>query len=122
MHVAMFLLLAALGQQPAATPPVEIPVLDADQGGDCSTDFTVVDADGQPIYGALIHVKMRYGFLGIKRADLEVGTNSDGKARIVGLSDGARPLVYHISKGERETTEEQDVKLACRAAFNTTLQ
>jgi hypothetical protein len=122
MHVAMFLFLAALGQQPAETQVLEIPVLDADQRGDCSADFTVIDADGQPIYGAMIHVKVRYGFLGVKRADLEVGTNSDGKARIEGLSDGARPLVFHISKAERETTEEQDVKRACRAAFETTLR
>jgi hypothetical protein len=122
MLIAVMMLAAALAQQPAATPELEIPVLDASLGGDCSADFTVKDAEGESIYAAAIHVRVRYGFLGIKRADLEVGTNSDGKARIEGLSTKSKPMVYRIEKAERETTEEQDVKQTCNATFEVTLK
>lgn len=122
MLIAVMMLAAAFAQQPAATPELEIPVLDAGLGGDCSADFTVKDAEGKPVYAAAIHVRVRYGFLGIKRADLEVGTNSDGKARIAGLSTKSKPLVYHIEESERETTAEQDVKTNCQATFEVTLK
>ena len=122
MLIAVMMLAAAFAQQPAATPELEIPVLDARLGGDCSADFTVKDAAGKPIYAAAIHVRVRYGFLGIKRADLEVGTNSDGKARIAGLSTKSRPLVYRIEESELESTAEQDVKTSCRATFEVTLK
>jgi len=36
--------------------------------------------------------------VGVKRADLEIGTNSEGKARVEGLPRKARPLTYDIEK------------------------
>jgi hypothetical protein len=39
-------------------------------------------------------VRVRYGAMGIKRMDLEVGTNSEGKAVIKELPDKARPMTY----------------------------
>ena len=50
---------------------------------------------------ATVHVRIRYGFMSLKRMDLEVGTNSDGKARVEGLPEKARPLVYDITKDGR---------------------
>ena len=81
---AIALAAAALAQQPAETPKSEVAVLKAGLGG-CSADFTVKDSDGKPAYAATIHVRVRYGVWGIKRADLEVGANSDGQARIEGM-------------------------------------
>src|SRR5262245_19056760 len=102
----------ATAPQPG-TPP-EIAALDAHLGA-CSADFTIKDADGKPLYLALVHVKVRYGALGVKRMDLEVGTNSEGKARIKGLPDKAKPMTYDITKEDKKTTVDQDVEKTCNA-------
>lgn len=116
MPVALMLLsLFVLAPQP------ELAVLKAGLGS-CSADFTVKDAGGKAVYAALIHVRVRYGFGGIKRADLEVGTNSDGKARIEGLPDKARPLAYDIKKGDSSATADQDVETTCHATFDVTIK
>lgn len=108
-------------QQPAATTPPEVTVLKAGLGS-CSADFTVRDGQGTPVYNAAVHVRVRYGAFGIKRSDLEVGTSSDGRARIEGLPAKAKPLVYDIRKDGRKATVEQRVSTACRAAFDVTLR
>ena len=107
------------GAQPG-TPP-ELPVLDAHLGA-CSADFTIRNAAGAPVYLALVHVRVRYGTLGVKRMDLEVGTNSEGKARIKGLPDKARPMTYDVTKDDKKTTIDQDVEKACNAKLEATLK
>src|SRR5581483_6702241 len=99
MSLAMLGLAAGvLFQQPGGAPkPVPVPILDAKLGTKCSADFTVNDEEVKPVYDATVHVRVRYGFAGIKRSDLEVGTNSEGKARIQGLPDKAKPLAYDIT-------------------------
>jgi hypothetical protein len=121
MVVFPIALALALEQQPAGTPKVEIPVLKAGLGA-CSADFTVKDASGAPVYGAAVHVRVRYGMMGIKRMDLEAGTNSDGKARFEGLPDKAKPLVYDVQKDGRKATVEQKVADTCRATFDVSLK
>lgn len=113
--------IAILAQQPAAVPKPQTTVLKAgiDQ---CSADFTVKGADGKPVYGAIIHVRVQYGFLGVKRADLEVGTNSDGKARIEGLPKKARPLFYEIRQDAKKAEVEQHVEDKCEARFDVSLK
>src|SRR4051812_26266364 len=101
--------------QPAKPP--DVTVMKANLGGSCSADFTVKDADGKPVYAAMVHVKIRYGFAGVKRADLEVGTSSDGKARLEGLPDKARPMTYEITKDGKKSEATQDVADKCRATF-----
>ena len=71
--VVSLILAAALAQAPAK--PADVTLMKAGLGGSCSADFTVKGPDDKPIYAALVHVKVRYGFAGVKRADLEVGTN-----------------------------------------------
>ena len=66
--------------------------------GNCAADFTVTDASGAPVYAATVHVRIRYGFMSVKRMDLEVGTGSDGKARVEGLPEKAKPLIYDVTK------------------------
>jgi hypothetical protein len=111
----------AHGQQPRAPVEPEVAVIDA-RLGECSASFIVTDADGAPVYGATVHVRIRYGFLGIKRMDLEVGTNSDGKARVGTLPEKARPLTYDVRKGELEALVEQDLSTDCSAEYDVTLE
>ena len=107
----------------AQTPkPPDVTVMKAALGGSCSADFTVKDADGKPVYAAMVHVKVRYGFAGVKRADLEVGTSSEGKARIEGLPDKARPMTYEIKKDEKKIEVTQDVADMCHAMFDVSLK
>jgi hypothetical protein len=121
MLIATALVLIASLQQPAGTAKPELAVISA-RLGTCAADFTVTDADGKPVYAATIHVRIRYGFMGIKRMDLEVGTGSDGKARVEGLPAGARPLVYDISKGDKKTTSEQNLTTSCQAMYPVSLK
>src|SRR5881392_1155949 len=97
-----------LAQQPSDTPKPEVAVLKAGLG-DCSADFVVKDAAGMPAYAATIHVRVRYGTFGIKRSDLEVGTNAKGEARIEGLPFKAKPLVYDVEKAGKKGKAEQNV-------------
>ena len=90
--------------------------------GDCSADFTVKDPDGKPVYAAVIHVRVRYGFMSLKRMDLEVGTNSAGQARVEGLPAKAKPLIYDISQADRKATVGQDLATTCRATHEVSLK
>jgi hypothetical protein len=117
----LMLAVLALGGSVQASAPQEVPVLNANLG-DCSTDFVVRGTDGQPIYNALIHVRVRYGVFSLKRSDLEIGTNADGKARIEGLPNKAKPLAYDVRKDNRRAAVEQNVSDNCRAMFDLTLE
>jgi len=44
--------------------------------GPCSIELTVRGADGKPVYAATVKVHIKYGFGGMRRLDLEAGTNS----------------------------------------------
>lgn len=121
MLIAAITLAAVLAQQPEARAP-EMAILKANLGGDCSANFTVTDADGTPVYAATIHVRVRYGLWGVKRADLEIGTNSDGKARIEGLPAKARPLTYNVEKAVKKGVAEQNVAEMCQANFEISLR
>jgi DNA-binding beta-propeller fold protein YncE len=90
--------------------------------GPCAADFTVTDTNGAPVYAAIVHVRIRYGFMNVKRMDLEVGTNSEGKARVEGLPEKARPMTYDITKDTRKATVDQDVSTTCRGTYPVSLK
>jgi hypothetical protein len=54
--------------------------------------------------------------------DLEVGTNSDGQARVEGLPAKGKPLTYDISQADRRTTVAQDLAASCRAKYEVSLK
>lgn len=114
--------LALLAAQTSAPKADDLTLMKANLGGSCSADFTVKDADGKPVYGALVHVLIRYGFAGVKHADLEVGTSSQGKARIEGMPNKARPMTYDIKKDDKKTEVTQDVADMCHATFEVALK
>ncbi|MGE3402524.1 MAG: hypothetical protein AB7K63_08065 [Vicinamibacterales bacterium] len=118
--VLMTMAIAAMLAQAPAQPPVDVPVLKAGLG-ECSADFTVTGADGKPVYLATIHVRLRYGFMSLKRMDLEVGTNSDGKARVEGLPARARPLNYEIVKDSTRRIVTQDLSTVCNGSYSVAL-
>jgi hypothetical protein len=111
-----------LSPQTSASKADDVTLMKANLGGMCSADFTVKNADGKPVYAASVHVLIRYGFAGVKRADLEVGTSSDGKARIEGLPSKARPMTYDIKKDDKKVAVMQDVADMCHATFDVTLK
>lgn len=122
MTTAAFILaLTMAGMQAGEATKPDLATISA-RLGMCTADFTVTDADGQPVYAATVHVRIRYGFLSLKRMDLEVGTNSDGKARVEGLPLGGRRLTYDITKDPRKTTVEQDLTTNCHATYSVALK
>jgi hypothetical protein len=90
--------------------------------GTCAVDFVVKDGDGKPVYQATIHSKIRYGAFSVKRMDVEINTNDEGKARIEGLPTKAKPIVYDIEKAGVKTTAQQDVATGCLASLQVTLK
>jgi hypothetical protein len=90
--------------------------------GPCRTDFTVKDGAGKPLYNAKINVVLKYGFMNLRKTELEVGTNSDGKARFTGLPNfPKKPLAFHIKSGTVSRTVTDDPRTDCNATFAVTL-
>ncbi len=77
-----------------------VPTVDGESGG-CSVDLTAVNASGRPVAGAQIEVEVYYGFLGVRRLDLQVGTDSHGRARFAGLPDNADGVLYFQGTKDR---------------------
>lgn len=112
--------LTPYGQLLAGNSP-EVPVVDGGIGS-CKADFTVKDEAGKPIYDAKIKVTLRYGLFNKRRMDLEIGTNGDGKARIIGLPNSPRkPLEFQITSGTVSKSIEDDPSSNCNAVYDVTL-
>ena len=99
----------------------QIPVVDGGLGS-CRADFTVKDGSDKPIYNAKIHVLIKYGFFSKRKTELEVGTNSDGKARVTGLPTmPKKPLEFTIKSGTISKNITEDPADNCNAKFDVTL-
>jgi hypothetical protein len=99
--MALFLNLAAAA---TAGDEPEVPVING-MAGSCSANFTVTDGEKKPIYDAKIEVIIRYGFVGMHKSELQIGTNSDGRARVTGLPEKAKkPLEFRVSSGSLSKT------------------
>ena len=102
--------------------PQEVPVVDGALGS-CRADFTVKDGSGKPIYNAKVHTLIKYGFFSKRKTELEVGTNSDGKASVTGLPNmPKKPIEFSIKSGTVETTVTDDPSSSCKAVFDVTLK
>src|SRR5438445_12294905 len=105
--------LVAQTYQPAATKN-PIPVINGDLGA-CSVQFTVTDASGQPVSDAKIRVHIAYGFMSIRKLDLEVGTNTEGKASFEGLAEKVkRPNEFNDLQGKGEGVTVFDLDKTCK--------
>jgi hypothetical protein len=107
----------------AQAPNDKVPVIEGG-AGPCSLELTVRDADGKPVYAATVKVHIKYGFGGMRRLDLEAGTNADGKVKVAGIPDRVQrpPLEFHASKDELEGAASFDPATQCQAKRDITLQ
>jgi hypothetical protein len=96
-----------------SNPSEKVPEISGNLGG-CSVEIHVIDSAGKPVYGAQVSVHIRYGFGGFHRLDLQIGTNTDGLARFVGLTERARmPLSFYADYHGRETVVPVDLRQNC---------
>ena len=116
------MLLCLAGVQSLVGNPADVPSVSAGMGP-CTADFTVVDAASKPIFDAKVHVKFKYGFMSKRDTDLDVGTNSDGKAHIEGLPNKLKkpPLEYTVTSAGMTKLVTNDPAADCHPYFNVTL-
>jgi len=129
--VIIVLLLAGLAFAQSTTAPAppdppaqaksEIPEVTADLG-DCTAEFTVTDTANKPVFNAKVHTEIRHGLFSMRRVELEIGTNADGKARFVGLPNTVRkPFAFEISYQNRRNYIRHNPEEKCTAAYNVIL-
>ena len=112
----------SLPAQTTSTDPKTVPVIDG-AAGPCSADFTITDSAGAPVYAATIQVHIAYGFMYLRKLDLQVGTNASGQARFTGLPDRTKQgLFFRASEGAREGSAFDDSAKTCQAQFIIALQ
>ena len=119
--LATFLLCIA-GAQSLAGNPADVPSISGGLGP-CTADFTIVDASNKPVFDAKIHTVVKYGFMSKRDTDLEVGTNSDGKARIEGLPEKLKkpPMEFTIRSGGGTKSVTNDPAANCHPTFTVTM-
>lgn len=115
-------LLLSLPLAAQAPDPHAVPVVDGGIG-QCSVDFTITDEANAPVYAAKIKVHIAYGFMYARKLDLEVGTNTDGKARFTGLPDRVKDgLFFQASESDRTGSAFVDPATTCKSQFTVVLR
>jgi hypothetical protein len=106
-----------------SAPSEKVPVIDGGAGS-CSLELTIRGADSKPVYAATVKVHVKYGFGGMRRLDLEAGTNSDGKVKFAGLPARVQrpPLEFHGSKDELEGIASFDPLSECHSLRDIILE
>jgi hypothetical protein len=105
-----------------ATDPKAVPVVDGG-AGPCSAEFTVTDSAGTPVYDAKVRVHIAYRFMNAHKLDLEVGTNTDGKARVEGLPNKLKHgLTFYASRESQEGSAFDDPATTCKAQLTIALR
>src|ERR1700730_3690708 len=125
MHRVLCSILVAapvLSRAQAPAPNEKVPVIQGG-AGPCSLELTVRDADGKAVYSATVRVHIAYGFGGIRKLDLEAGTNSDGKVKFAGLPARVQrpPLEFHGIKDEYEGVAAFDPATECAGKHDIAL-
>ena len=103
------------------TPAQDVPVIDG-AIGPCSVSFFVTQ-DGKPVYNAQIKVHIAYGTMGIKKLDLQAGTNVDGKVKFTGLPLKVHnpPLLFNASLGSATGLASYNPATECSASHQIAL-
>lgn len=91
---------------PAAPSAQDVPVIDGGLGP-CSVELQVNDGNAKPVYAAKVDVHIAYGFMGVRKMDLEAQTNVNGKVKFTGL-----PTKVHNPPLEFKATRDQLTGLA----------
>ncbi len=92
--------------------------------GPCSLELTVTDGKGKGVYAATVKVHMAYGFAGVRKLDLEAGTNWDGKVKFTGLPAKVHnpPLEFHASKDQLTGLANYNPATECQAKHDIILE
>jgi hypothetical protein len=110
---------AQSGSEPRS--PAKMAVVDGGLG-QCSAEFKVTDTAGKPAPDAKISVRVAYGFMSLHKLDLEVTTNSEGRARFEGLpSNLKRPLEFRATQGKLEGVAIYDPAVTCKMQHDLVL-
>jgi len=123
IHVllSLILLVTSLDAHGQANPH-SVPLIDA-EAGPCTAEMTVTDASGKPVYGATIKVRIEYGFMKVRKTDLEAGTNIDGKAKFIGLPDKVnKNLHFRASKDDAQGSAFANPAKNCHSEHSIVLQ
>jgi hypothetical protein len=119
--LATSLVAASFARLPADQSQPDVPTVNAGIGS-CRADFNVKDGEGKPLYNAKIDITIKYGFMNMRKAQLEAPTNTNGQARFTGLPNfSKKPLEFVISSGTISKTETDDPATNCNAVYNVTL-
>jgi hypothetical protein len=98
---------------PQAPSSADVPVLKGGAGS-CTADFAVSDSSGKGVYDAKIGILIKYGFMGLRKLDLTVGTNFEGKARVEGLPEQVKGSAeFKVSHGDQSKIVPYDPQANC---------
>ena len=98
----------------------QVPTISADRG-ECSAEFTVLDANGKPVYQASIHALVRWGLA--HKTDLTISTNYYGKAQFTRLPNySKKPIAFEVTSGDKKRTLLLDPDKDCKAEFKVELK
>lgn len=116
--VVVFLFSEAQAQSPAE----KVPVIQGG-AGPCSIELKIIGIDGKPAYAATVKVHIAYGFGGMRRLDLQAGTNSAGKVQFAELPHRVSrpPLEFRATKDDLEGVATYDPSSECHAQRDITL-
>jgi hypothetical protein len=107
--------------RPQTPNSADIPVAKGGAGS-CSADFVVSDPSGKGVYDAKIGIQIKYGFMGLHKLDLTVGTNFEGKARVEGLPEQIKGSAeFKVSHGDQSKTMTYDPQSNCHPRHEVTL-
>jgi hypothetical protein len=91
----------------------DVPVVKGGAGS-CTADFVVSDSSGKGIYDTKIGIQIKYGFMGLHKLDLTIGTNFEGKARVEGLPEQIRGSAeFKVSHGDQNKVVPYDPQANC---------
>jgi len=91
--------------------------------GTCSALISVTGVDLKPIFGAKITTRIRYGFMGVKKLDLEAFTGANGQIKITNLPKLLKkPMYIYINKDDKQEIVEFKPEVRCRATFDVQLR
>lgn len=115
---ALALSLFLAGWACAAPQSTPVPQVNADIGP-CTVDFNVSQGMNQPLYNAQISVHIAYGFMGMKKMDLKIGTDNEGRARFVGLPQKVHnpPLDFVVQAKGLTKTVHYWPSVKCKARY-----
>lgn len=107
--------------RPQAPSSADVPVVKGGAGS-CTADFVVSDSSGKGVYDAKISILIKYGFMGLRKLDLTVGTNFEGKARVEGLPERIKGSAeFKVSHGDQSKIIQYDPQANCHPRHEVTI-